>query len=96
MGGSSSTAVFFGDIDRDTYLVIDSQRKLQQSIEVPLQELVAHYTPSIFPLSPALNKANSNFCRDSWAKIVANNLVDPYGGPTTSGMAAFYMEFYNR
>lgn len=57
--------------------------------------MVAHFTPSSFPLIPTVNAQSSLLCTTSWAKIVSQCVqVDRHC--TISGMTAFYNEFYER
>lgn len=57
--------------------------------------MVAHFTPSSFPLIPTVNAQSSLLCTTSWAKIVSRCVqVDRHC--TISGMTAFYNEFYER
>jgi hemoglobin-like flavoprotein len=57
--------------------------------------MVAHFTPSSFPIIPTVNAQSSLLCTESWAKIVAQSVkVDEHS--QISGMTAFYNEFYER
>lgn len=57
--------------------------------------MVAHFTPSSFPLIPTINTQSSLLCAKSWAKIVSQCIqVDRH--TTISGMTAYYNEFYER
>lgn len=57
--------------------------------------MVAHFTPSSFPLIPTVNTHSSRLCAKSWAKIVSQCVqVDRH--TTISGMTAYYNEFYER
>jgi hypothetical protein len=58
--------------------------------------MVAHYTPSFFPMNPKITQRSMKYCRDSWEKIISKDVPDPYGGKSMSGLAAFYTEFYER
>jgi hemoglobin-like flavoprotein len=57
--------------------------------------MVAHFTPSSFPMIPTVNSQSSQLCTDSWSKIVGH-VVDTGDGNSISGMTAFYNEFYER
>jgi hypothetical protein len=98
MGGRSSKT--FHDLDdlvEDRgYDLYQSQRNLQKKMRLPLQVMVSHYTPSNFPLLPIVSHGTTAICRDSWKRIVSTDVPDPYGGPSVSGMTAFYNEFYER
>jgi hypothetical protein len=97
MGAGSSRKYNTSDNSvQSDYAMLDAERKLQEKISVPLQVLVAHYTPSSFPLVPVIHKKNTELCRESWKKIISTDVPDPYGGPTISGITAFYSEFYDR
>lgn len=57
--------------------------------------MVAHFTPSSFPIIPTVNAQSSLLCTESWGKIVAQSVkVDEHS--QISGMTAFYNEFYER
>lgn len=57
--------------------------------------MVAHFTPSSFPMIPTVNAQASQLCTESWAKIVGHVVVND-DGCQISGMTAFYNEFYQR
>jgi hemoglobin-like flavoprotein len=57
--------------------------------------MVAHFTPSSFPLIPTVNAQASQLCTESWSKIVGH-IVMTDDGRQISGMTAFYNEFYER
>ena len=80
----------------DEYRVLQGQREIQRKIEIPLQVIVAHYTPSSFPVVPRISPYGTALCRESWKRIVSTDVTDPYGGPTLTGMTAFYTDFYDR
>jgi len=90
MGTSQSKVV----MDNDNILykndIIKLQSELSKKISIPLEIQVAHYTPSIFPLVPIINKKTIKLCADSWSEIVSRNEDD------VSGITMFYTEFYNR
>ncbi|CAM9454149.1 unnamed protein product, partial [Ectocarpus fasciculatus] len=56
--------------------------------------MVAHYTPSSFPMIPLINKNTSKILKDSWQTIVNKNSIE--NGNSTSGITLFYNEFYER
>jgi hemoglobin-like flavoprotein len=57
--------------------------------------MVAHFTPSSFPLIPTVNAQSSLLCTTAWAKIVSQCVqIDRH--TAISGMTAFYNEFYER
>lgn len=75
--------------------------KISSSIYLPIlftnlrKVMVAHFTPSSFPLVPIVDDNASSLCSLSWGKIIAQLVhVDRYS--TISGMTAFYNEFYDR
>ena len=79
----------------DDYPIYKSQIAMQSKINIPLQVMVAHFTPSSFPLIPTVNLESSLLCTQSWGKIVAQIIrLDEYS--QISGMTAFYNEFYER
>ena len=45
---------------------------------------------------PIISPNSSDLCRDSWVVIMKSDVADQYGGPSISGMTAFYNEFYER
>ena len=98
MGTSqSSSKVFLDDLAKDKdYRVLKAQREMQRKIEIPLQVMVAHYTPSSFPVFPRIGSTTQHLCIESWKKLLSTDVPDPYGGPAKSGMTAFYTEFYDR
>jgi hemoglobin-like flavoprotein len=57
--------------------------------------MVAHFTPSSFPMIPTVNVQSSQLCTESWSKIVGH-VVMTDDGCQISGMTAFYNEFYER
>jgi hemoglobin-like flavoprotein len=57
--------------------------------------MVAHFTPSSFPMIPTVNAQASQLCTESWSKIVGHIVVTD-DGCQVSGMTAFYNEFYER
>lgn len=96
MGGRSSKT-YLDDSDEDKgYAKYQAQREMQKKVAIPLQTMVAHYTPASFPLLPVVDANGTDLCRKSWHKIVSKEVKDPYGGPSMSGMTAFYNEFYDR
>ena len=79
----------------DDYPMFKAQMQMQRTINVPLQVMVAHFTPSSFPLIPTVNEQSSLLCTQSWGKIVAQ-IVRVDDRAQISGMTAFYNEFYER
>jgi hemoglobin-like flavoprotein len=79
----------------EKFSVNHSQMLLQSKIAIPLQVMVAHFTPSSFPMIPTVNPQSSQLCTDSWSKIVGH-VVPTSDGNSISGMTAFYNEFYER
>ena len=69
---------------------------MQRKIQIPLQVMVAHFTPSSFPMIPIISTSSADICRDSWTIIMKSDVPDQYGGQSVSGMTAFYNEFYER
>eukprot|EP01041_Mallomonas_annulata_P007824 gene7824-16000_t len=63
--------------------------------QVPVQVLVAHFTPSTFPLFPIISKKTTDLCRASWKIIMSQSIIDQYG-IETSGISLFYNSFYER
>jgi len=90
MGAEKSKVVVNDDNILYKNDIIKLQSELSKKISIPLEIQVAHYTPSIFPLVPIINKQINKLCTDSWNKIVNRN----EGGET--GITMFYTEFYNR
>lgn len=73
-------------------------REMQQRFKtnsIPEEVQVAHYTPASFPLLPVINKHTCKLLADSWAKIVLRTEIDSCGN-STSGITAFYNDFYDR
>lgn len=91
MGCAASTL----SIDDENYLMDKYQAKIQQKHRIPLQVIVSHYTPSNFPLVAIINEDISNICKKSWDIICNKEDQDEYG-TKTSGITAFYNEFYAR
>ena len=58
--------------------------------------MVAHFTPSSFPMIPIISGTGTDVCRASWVTIMKSDVPDEFGGPPVSGMTAFYNEFYER
>ena len=95
MGTASSSVRAEEDETYLDYPLHRTQLLLQTKISVPLQVMVAHFTPSSFPLIPTVNEQSSLLCTQSWGTIVAQVIkVDDYS--QISGMTAFYNEFYER
>jgi hypothetical protein len=94
--GSSRTYVIDGDEAQTNYAVTQTHRVVQRRAKLPLQAMVAHYTPASFPILPMINPDNAAICRESWKQIMSANVVDEYGGSTRSGLTVFYNEFYER
>jgi hemoglobin-like flavoprotein len=69
--------------------LLDLDRKFTKS------ELLAHYTPSIFPLIPVITNKTLELCKSSWATIKALKQKD-LTGADISGAVYFYDQFYNR
>jgi len=90
MGTSQSKVVVNDDDILYKNDIIKLQRELSKKISIPLEIQVAHYTPSIFPLVPIINKKTTKLCADSWDEIISRNKDD------VSGITMFYTEFYNR
>lgn len=80
--------------DGKEHSVRDLQRNFARRT-VPMEVAVAHYTPSSFPLVPIINKHSCKIIADSWQIVVKNEIKDSYGN-STSGITAFYNEFYER
>jgi hypothetical protein len=94
--GPTKTYIDDGEGEKTNYVISSAQKFLQKREKVPLDVMVSHYTPSSFPLIPIVNANNAAICRESWKTIISTDTPDPYGGPTMSGMTAFYNEFYQR
>jgi hypothetical protein len=95
--GSGPSRIYLDDKSKDeNYGVLKAQRDIQNKINIPLQVMVSHYTPSSFPVLPRINPLNTALCAESWKKIVTTDVADPYGGAPKSGITAFYTEFYDR
>lgn len=93
---TSTVAVDNKETAAINYPIVKAQREMQRSFNISLQKMVAHYTPSFFPMKPQISPASMKLCRDSWDKVVSKDVPDPYGGPGMSGLAACYTEFYER
>ena len=91
MGNKTSKII----VSDDNYLIDKYQEKLQQKYKVPLQVIVAHYTPSTFPVTPIINSTTVEICNKSWDIICQRHEEDEFGNKT-SGITAFYNEFYSR
>jgi hemoglobin-like flavoprotein len=52
--------------------------------------VIAHYTPSIFPLVPIVNDKTYTICNDTW-KYIFNKKSE-----NSSGISTFYNDFYKR
>lgn len=72
--------------------ITNLQKKLDAVYDIPIELLVAHFTPSSFPVIPVINKATAKTCGDSW-RIIVNSTAE---GSQTSGITAFYNLFYDR
>ena len=93
--GTTSSSVRAEEETYTDYPLHRTQLLLQTKISIPLQVMVAHFTPSSFPLIPTVNEQSSLLCTQSWGMIVAQVIkVDDYS--QISGMTAFYNEFYER
>jgi hemoglobin-like flavoprotein len=90
MGSTKSKVIANDDNIMYENNIIKLQNELNKKISIPLEIQVAHYTPSIFPLIPIINKKTNKLCIDSWNKIINRNDDD------ASGITLFYTEFYNR
>lgn len=77
--------------ENDRYAIYAYQQQLQDQHHVPLQVMVAHYTPSNFPIVPMVDAHIASLCARSWEKIIAD-----VSGEAMSGMTTFYTEFYDR
>lgn len=61
----------------------------------PRQAVLAHFTPSVFPLVPLIFPWLQDTCKRSWKSIVAQDVAGPAGN-VISGITVFYDEFYAR
>ena len=89
-GKYSKTACTEGNEDT----VLDLQNSFKK-ISIPMEVAVAHYTPSSFPLVPIISKNTCKIIGESWQLIVKNEVIDSFGN-STSGITAFYNDFYER
>lgn len=62
---------------------------------LPKDVIIAHFTPSFFPVYPVLTKRTVALCARSWTKILSKEYRDERG-VETSGMTMFYNDFYER
>jgi hemoglobin-like flavoprotein len=81
------------DENYDDYPMHKNQLLLQRQIDIPLQVMVAHFTPLSFPMIPTINKTTSLLCATSWA-IIEGQTIRINDHDMISGMAAYYSEFY--
>eukprot|EP01039_Chlorochromonas_danica_P007099 gene7099-7851_t len=63
---------------------------------IPMDVMVAHFTPSTFPLVPQLKQGFLPLCRQSWQIIVNQREQHEEYGTQLHGITAFYNEFYER
>ena len=94
----------------EKYEIVKKQKEFQSGFDVPFEVLVAHFTPSTFPLTPMISPKLSQLCEQSWQRIVnkGNEKAAAKDGPTDcqtfeenenksiSGVTQFYVEFYDR
>lgn len=71
------------------------QDNFKSNCSIPIEILVAHFTPTSFPLFPVISTTTSKICQDSWNLIVEKESIDEFGNKT-SGITGFYREFYDR
>lgn len=71
------------------------QDGLKNTITIPTEVLIAHFTPSNFPLTPIITSRTTALCEESWNFILESSETN-FMGVTTSGVIAFYNEFYDR
>ena len=67
---------------------------LKGKILLSMDAMVAHYTPSSFPLIPVVNKNTKKLLKESWNIMVNKNVCKD--GNSTSGITLLYNEFYER
>lgn len=75
--------------------VFNEQAKLQKLTSIPLEIQCAHFTPSTFPMMPIVDPSTFHLCDHSWRHILEMNVSDDMG-TVTSGVTAFYRDFYDR
>lgn len=80
---------------QNTNDIIRMQEELEKEYYIPLEIMVAHFTPSSFPLVPTISKRTVLLLEKSWEKINARDATDEFG-TVTPGMIVFYSEFYER
>ena len=91
MGGISSSIA----ITDDNNDIKKIQERLEKKYSVHIDVQVAHYTPSIFPLVPILNKQTNHLCTTSW-KLICNKKEKTESGVDLTGITLFYNDFYER
>jgi len=79
---------------------MDEVQQLQKKFRamrdrIPMEVIVAHYTPHTFPLIPRIDTKTCKVCAESWGEITNAGNTDSFG-VTTSGLTIFYTEFYER
>lgn len=80
--------VWNGDVDQ-------TQDNFKSNCSIPIEILVAHFTPTSFPLFPVVSSDTCKSCQDSWNLIIGKECSDEFGNKT-SGITGFYREFYDR
>ncbi len=95
MGNNHAKIAYNEHPSDETYYELQEQINFQRSVQLPLEVLVHHFTPSSFPLLPLISRDNTELIRESWKKIVKNDIPGE-NGTSQSGITAFYNEFYER
>lgn len=70
--------------------ILELQENLARTYSFPIELIVSHFTPSVFPLCPKVNSDVTKLCISTWESIENDD-----SGPTT-GITRFYTEFYRR
>jgi hypothetical protein len=58
-----------------TYIYICEYIHTSTCLWINNEFIVAHYTPSSFPMIPIVNAQSSAMCSDSWSKIVQQDVM---------------------
>ena len=92
--GTAASVAHTSQVCSSANNIRDIQEKFKKNI-IPLELQVAHYTPSSFPLMPIIDPATHSLMSSSWAQIIKRDEINSIG-VATSGITAFYNDFYDR
>lgn len=80
---------------KSTNAIVLEQKELTKKLNISVDVVVAHFTPSNFPLVPIITPNTARVCKESWDQLIASVAYDDCGVPI-SGVTMFYNEFYSR